>query len=68
MDPGKYRISITLHESATGGPIPEGEEGQALKQSGGVVQKTYVLTEDLMVGPNDLTLDLDKAELVNTPQ
>lgn len=62
--PGKYKITITCFETDTGDAVPEGEQGQVLKQNGKAVRKAYVISEDLLVGPNNLTLDLEKAEPV----
>lgn len=62
LPPGEYRITVTHYERADGGPVPGGEEGQALKAEGKLVKKQLLFLRTLAAGANSLDLKLEEGQ------
>lgn len=62
--PGDYQITVTVYRTKAGKPLPAGEEGTTLKNSGQVLQKEYRFQQKLTPGLNRLTLYLEDGQLV----
>jgi hypothetical protein len=61
---GEYRVTVTVHQTAAGALLPEGEAGQVLKNSGQAIQRQYVLnlTVDQTTSQVDWNLDTAQPE------
>jgi hypothetical protein len=63
LPPGPYTIRITSVTQRDGQPLPSGEEGAVIRQSGNAVTQIYVFEKDLVVGDNNLDLKLEEAQV-----
>jgi hypothetical protein len=64
LPPGKYQVAVTDYVQANGAPLPGGEEGAVLRNSGQAVQQTHSLTKDVAAGKNEIEIKLEEAQLV----
>ena len=59
---GTYQVTVTWWALKDGRPLPEGEEGQVLKNGGAAVKQTESFTKNVVAGPNAMSFELsDKA-------
>jgi hypothetical protein len=63
---GKYRAKVTFYAQADGQPLPAGEEGAALKNSGQALPQHYLLELDVTKGSQTVDLNLDQAKLAES--
>jgi hypothetical protein len=63
LPPGSYTIRITSTTQRDGQPLPGGEEGAVLRQSGNIVTRVYRFEKDVAAGDNQLDLKLEDAQV-----
>ena len=63
LSPGRYTIRVTQLTRRGGRPLPPGEEGAALEQSGAAISRTYVFERDVAAGVNRFDLKLEDGRL-----
>lgn len=63
VPPGPYTIRVTYSTLPDGKPLPPGEEGATLRNSGRAVTKTFVMDQELAAGSNTLDLKLENARV-----
>lgn len=60
---GEYRVTVTVHQTAAGALLPDGEAGQVLKNSGQAIQRRYVLNLTVEKTTAQVDFNLDTAQL-----
>jgi hypothetical protein len=63
MPVGDYLAKVTIYRTRRGEALPDGEAGEAMKSSGQVVIRRYVLEFPVTESSSSFDLDLDKAKL-----
>jgi hypothetical protein len=67
LPPGRYQVTITWWQTRDGKPLPEGEEGAALKQTPRARRFTATLTQEVTASTSLLDLDVtDKGKVIPT--
>ncbi len=62
VKPGKYRVTVTWWTLRDGSPLPEGEEGASLRDSGQAVKHEVTFEKDVTPGANTIDLPVDQGK------
>ena len=59
---GRYQITVSRAETLDGQPLPSGEAGMVLRNSGQAIDRRYVLHKEIATSSTEFDLVLDDAE------
>lgn len=59
MPLGRYKVVVTRYTVAKGAALPAGEEGAIHKSAGSVSKTCFTLDADIVVGKNNIDLELN---------
>jgi hypothetical protein len=68
LPPGKYQVTVTDYVQPDGTPVPGGEEGVVLRNSGRAIRRTHALTKEVAAGANEIELKLEEGQLLPQPE
>ncbi len=68
LPPGKYQVTVTDFVLADGTPLPGGEEGVVLRNSGRAVRRSHALAKEVIAGANEIEIKLEEGQLLPQPE
>ncbi len=58
---GQYKVTVTHYTLKDATPLPEGEQGEVLKQEGNAVEHTKTFDQDISAGSNTVRFELGES-------